>query len=198
MAYPDPRLICAMRPRDVRFTRAARLPLTHAGTANLSWQYPGLLEYMLASEVWSLTARWKVVVCRLVRINARWHAICIIVNNRVHVWKRRFSLLCRMWIPWKREGRRAMGSENTEMWKFVPFQASLTGGSNGTTTSTPQSFQPAGEMKSSREPILEAVYLKKDFPLRTLKLFGPARAVHAVEDTSLALYPGKATALVGE
>jgi peptide/nickel transport system ATP-binding protein len=53
-------------------------------------------------------------------------------------------------------------------------------------------------MKSSREPILEAVYLKKDFPLRTLKLFGPARAVHAVEDTSLALYPGKATALVGE
>src|SRR6266702_5027837 len=46
-------------------------------------------------------------------------------------------------------------------------------------------------------PVLQAVHLKKDFPLRAIRLFGPAQAVHAVEDTSLALYPGKATALVG-
>jgi peptide/nickel transport system ATP-binding protein len=48
------------------------------------------------------------------------------------------------------------------------------------------------------EPVLEAIHLKKDFPVGSVKLFGLARAVHAVEDTSLALYPGKATALVGE
>lgn len=47
-------------------------------------------------------------------------------------------------------------------------------------------------------PILEAVKLRKDFPVRALHWFGSPRAVHAVEDTSLALYPGKATALVGE
>ena len=52
--------------------------------------------------------------------------------------------------------------------------------------------------KTASEPILEAVHLKKDFPLHAVKLFGAAQAVHAVEDTSLALYPGKATALVGE
>ncbi len=54
--------------------------------------------------------------------------------------------------------------------------------------------QPA----SQGEPVLEAAHLKKDFALGSVKLFGLARAVHAVEDTSLALYPGKATALVGE
>jgi len=48
------------------------------------------------------------------------------------------------------------------------------------------------------EPVLEAIHLKKDFALGAGKLFGLARAVHAVEDTSLILYPGKATALVGE
>src|SRR5438552_13549095 len=46
--------------------------------------------------------------------------------------------------------------------------------------------------------VLQALHLKKDFPLRAIRLFGPAQAVHAVEDTSLALYPGKATAFVGE
>ena len=46
-------------------------------------------------------------------------------------------------------------------------------------------------------PTLEAVHLRKTFPLRG-RLFGPARGVHAVEDFSLALYPGHATALVGE
>ena len=48
------------------------------------------------------------------------------------------------------------------------------------------------------DPILEAVQLRKLFPLRTLNPLGAKQAVHAVEDTSLALYPGRATALVGE
>lgn len=51
---------------------------------------------------------------------------------------------------------------------------------------------------SQGEPALEAIHLKKDFALGSVRLFGLARAVRAVEDTSLALYPGKATALVGE
>jgi peptide/nickel transport system ATP-binding protein len=48
------------------------------------------------------------------------------------------------------------------------------------------------------EPALEAVHIRKDFPLQRIRLGGPSRAVHAVEDVSLALYPGRATALVGE
>src|SRR5205807_8439348 len=51
---------------------------------------------------------------------------------------------------------------------------------------------------TNEEPILEAVHLRKEFPLHSLKLFGPSQAVHAVEDASLALRPGRATALVGE
>src|SRR6266851_723637 len=47
-------------------------------------------------------------------------------------------------------------------------------------------------------PILEAVHLRKLFPLRSWNPFGAKLAVHAVEDTSLALYPGRAMALVGE
>jgi peptide/nickel transport system ATP-binding protein len=47
-------------------------------------------------------------------------------------------------------------------------------------------------------PILEAVHLRKLFPLRSWNPFGAKLAVQAVEDTSLALYPGRATALVGE
>jgi peptide/nickel transport system ATP-binding protein len=46
--------------------------------------------------------------------------------------------------------------------------------------------------------ILEAQHLKKEFPLRRFNPLGAARAVHAVEDTSLALFPGQAVALVGE
>jgi len=46
--------------------------------------------------------------------------------------------------------------------------------------------------------ILEAEHIQKLFPLRQAKLFGPPRAVRAVEDASVALYPGRATALVGE
>jgi len=46
--------------------------------------------------------------------------------------------------------------------------------------------------------ILAATHLRKHFPLQQLNPFGAARAVHAVEDTTLALYPGRALALVGE
>src|SRR5260221_4072732 len=48
------------------------------------------------------------------------------------------------------------------------------------------------------DAILEAFQIRKMFPLPSLNLFGSKRLVHAVEDTSLALYPGRATALVGE
>jgi peptide/nickel transport system ATP-binding protein len=91
-----------------------------------------------------------------------------------------------------------MNSNNPDVGREVPANAALTDESKGTISSVPQAFEPAGEAKPSDEPILEAVHLKKDFPLRAIKLFGPAQAVHAVEDTSLALYPGKAVALVGE
>src|SRR5947209_15915709 len=48
------------------------------------------------------------------------------------------------------------------------------------------------------KPILEAEHIQKLFPLRQANIFGPKRAVHAVEDASVSLYPGHATALVGE
>lgn len=51
---------------------------------------------------------------------------------------------------------------------------------------------------TTTQAILEAVHLRKYFPLRQLTLFGKQLAVHAVEDNSLALYPGRALALVGE
>ena len=56
--------------------------------------------------------------------------------------------------------------------------------------------QPA--MDSPISPILEAQHLRKYFPLRALNPFGEKLAVQAVEDASLALYPGRALALVGE
>src|SRR5260370_34317285 len=80
----------------------------------------------------------------------------------------------------------------------VPGNAAIIGEASGAVISIPQPFTPGELVKPSDEPILEAVHLKKDFPLRAVKWFGSARAVHAVEDTSLSLYPGKATALVGE
>src|SRR6266700_5257231 len=46
--------------------------------------------------------------------------------------------------------------------------------------------------------VMEAIHLRKYFPLRQFKLFGKHDMVHAVEDTSLSLYPGRALALVGE
>src|SRR5947207_9545692 len=56
----------------------------------------------------------------------------------------------------------------------------------------------AASTETTARPILEAQHLRKIFPLRNLNFLGPQQSVHAVEDTSLALYPGKATALVGE
>src|SRR5436305_8870393 len=53
-------------------------------------------------------------------------------------------------------------------------------------------------MNNSIPPILEAVHLRKYFPLRQFNLSGASEAVRAVEDTSLSLYPGRALALVGE
>src|SRR5258707_5097599 len=51
---------------------------------------------------------------------------------------------------------------------------------------------------TAAEPVLEAVHLRKVFPLHKVKPFSPPQVVHAVEDASLALRPGHATALVGE
>jgi len=51
---------------------------------------------------------------------------------------------------------------------------------------------------TNEEPILEALHLRKEFPVHQVRLFGPPRVVHAVEDASLALRPGHAMALVGE
>src|SRR5947208_7509284 len=58
--------------------------------------------------------------------------------------------------------------------------------------------EAAGSEERAIAPILEAVHLRKYFPVRGVKLFGAKSVVHAVEDTSLALYPGRALALVGE
>ncbi|HXZ04383.1 MAG TPA: dipeptide/oligopeptide/nickel ABC transporter ATP-binding protein, partial [Ktedonobacteraceae bacterium] len=91
-----------------------------------------------------------------------------------------------------------MNSNNADPVREVPANAAVSEDSNEMISSAPQMLELAGEENPSNKPILEAVHLKKDFPLRAIKLFGPAQAVHAVEDTSLALYPGKATALVGE
>jgi peptide/nickel transport system ATP-binding protein len=48
------------------------------------------------------------------------------------------------------------------------------------------------------EAILSAEHLGKEFPVRQFNPFAPKRVVHAVEDVSLSLTPGNATALVGE
>ncbi len=55
----------------------------------------------------------------------------------------------------------------------------------------------SAEQPDQAAPLLEAEHLRKVFPLRR-RLFGPPRGVKAVEDASLALYPGRSTALVGE
>src|SRR5690348_5204860 len=51
---------------------------------------------------------------------------------------------------------------------------------------------------SMSTPALEAVHLRKYFPVRQLRIGGTSSVVHAVEDASLALHPGRALALVGE
>jgi peptide/nickel transport system ATP-binding protein len=91
-----------------------------------------------------------------------------------------------------------MNSNNPEIRLEVPSNAAITEESNVTSSGPLQTTMSSGEVNPPVAPILEAVHLKKDFPLRAIKLAGPAQAVHAVEDTSFALYPGRATALVGE
>src|SRR5215470_13015833 len=51
---------------------------------------------------------------------------------------------------------------------------------------------------STGAAVMEAVDLRKYFPVREFRPGGARRFVHAVEATSLALYPGRALALVGE
>src|SRR5260370_16277191 len=64
-------------------------------------------------------------------------------------------------------------------------------------TDFPTMPDATGGLERTIAPIMEARHLRKYFPLRGVKLFGPRNVVHAVEDTSLALYPGRALALVG-
>src|SRR5690242_18874053 len=47
-------------------------------------------------------------------------------------------------------------------------------------------------------PVLEGVHLRKHFPLGQFGVGATHNVVHAVEDATLALYPGRAQALVGE
>ncbi len=91
-----------------------------------------------------------------------------------------------------------MSSNNLETGREVPANAAVTEESNETNTSPLQTSSPSGELNPPVAPILEAVHLKKDFPLRAITLSSSAQAVHAVEDASLTLCPCKATALVGE
>src|SRR5690349_14377854 len=63
---------------------------------------------------------------------------------------------------------------------------------------TQQQVAAADEAETIPRPILEAQHLKKEFPLRRFNPLATTRAVHAVEDASLALFPGRAVALVGE
>jgi len=47
-------------------------------------------------------------------------------------------------------------------------------------------------------PVLEGLHLRKHFPLWQFGIGVTSNVVHAVEDATLALYPGRALALVGE
>ena len=88
-----------------------------------------------------------------------------------------------------------MSGNNTEAWRQASMNTAMRGGIQNMFVQTPQGYKPGAPVG---KPILEVAHLKKDFPVRGFRLYGPAKAVHAVEDTSLALYSGRATALVGE
>src|SRR5947209_9548830 len=62
---------------------------------------------------------------------------------------------------------------------------------------SPQTSNPR-DASSESVPILEVEHLFKVFPISQFNPFGARRGVHAVEDASFALYPGRVTALVGE
>lgn len=91
-----------------------------------------------------------------------------------------------------------MSSNNPETGREVLGLAAVTEEKKPTNSVPLRISEPLNEVRPPAEAFLEAVHLKKDFPLRAIKLFGPAQAVHAVEDISFALHPAKATALVGE
>ncbi len=55
-----------------------------------------------------------------------------------------------------------------------------------------------GAVQDPTQAVLTAEHLHKAFPVHQFNPFSTKQAVQAVEDTSLALYPGRATALVGE
>jgi len=61
-----------------------------------------------------------------------------------------------------------------------------------------QSAGTAINTSEQAQPILEAEHLRKIFPLRQANPLGTKQGVHAVDDASLALYPGRVMALVGE
>ncbi len=58
--------------------------------------------------------------------------------------------------------------------------------------------QPNTNITPIDAPVLVAEHLRKDFPVHGGLPFTRRRAVHAVEDVSLSLRPGRVTALVGE
>jgi len=58
--------------------------------------------------------------------------------------------------------------------------------------------QPNTNITPLEAPVLVAEHLRKDFPVHGGLPFTRRRAVHAVEDVSLSLRPGRVTALVGE
>jgi peptide/nickel transport system ATP-binding protein len=64
-------------------------------------------------------------------------------------------------------------------------------------STTPQ-MTTSADARDGVTPILEAEDLYKVFPVRQINPLGPRLGVRAVEDASLALYPGRVTALVGE
>jgi len=64
-----------------------------------------------------------------------------------------------------------------------------------TTSNAPGQAAPPADPAG---PILEARHLRKLFPLQQANPFARRRAVHAVEDASLALVPRRAIAVVGE
>jgi peptide/nickel transport system ATP-binding protein len=84
-----------------------------------------------------------------------------------------------------------MNAENTRV--DATSDATPTAVENAAASLTPEFA--SGPLQS---PVLEGNHLRKLFPLRQVSLGGPRRMVHAVEDASLALYPGRALALVGE
>jgi len=61
-----------------------------------------------------------------------------------------------------------------------------------------QSEATAMNAPDQAQAILEVEHLRKIFPLRQANPLGAKQGVHAVEDASFALYPGRAMALVGE